>query len=781
MTGNTDTQLVDGIVARIGTERHRVVALLREVQRAFNYLPEAALRRLCALTDISPAQIAGVASFYGQFRLEPAGRHTIRVCIGTACHIQGAEVVYDAFRRELGIEGADDTDADRLFTVEKVACLGCCMLAPAVQIDDIVYGPVMPRHAGRVIRDFLRRPSEPEETGGVQPAGAAAGEARLCCCSSCSASGAREVRRELQAVIAGDSLPVTLKTVGCTGLSTAAPLLDVVTAGGNRFRYGRVNPDDVRPILLRHFPPRSAARRVAARVTTLLEKLAIGEETPVVRYLLPPRDDRTSGAQAGIATEHAGVTLPLDIDDYIAAGGFTAARTCLQRDPEATMAVLRASGLRGRGGAGYPAWRKWEAVRERAADGACVICNGDEGDPGAFMDRMILESFPLRVIEGMLIAAIVTGARQGFIYVRAEYPLAVSRLREALALCRRRGMLGDGARGSGRPFDIEVVEGAGAFVCGEETALIAALEGRRGIPRPRPPFPSSHGLWGQPTLVNNVETLACVPWIVRNGAEAFARLGTESSKGTKTFALAGKIVRGGLVEVPMGVTVREIVEDIGGGVPEGRTLKAVQIGGPSGGCLPASLLDTPVDYDALAGTGAIMGSGGLIVLDNTDCMVDVARYFLAFTQDESCGTCTFCRVGTKRMLETLERLCAGHGRAGDIEELEHLAEVVHRGSLCGLGRTAPNPVLTTLRYFRDEYEAHQEGQCPAGACKALIRYVITTECIGCTRCAQRCPVKAISPQPYEQHRVDDALCTRCDTCRAVCPSNAIEIKGTGQK
>ncbi len=404
-----------------------------------------------------------------------------------------------------------------------------------------------------------------------------------------------------------------------------------------------------------------------------------------------------------------------------------------------------------------------------------MICNGDEGDPGAFMDRLVLESDPHRVVEGLAIAAYAIGAVEGFFYIRAEYPLAVRRIRAAIRDAEARGFLGASVCGSAHSLHLEVREGAGAFVCGEETALILSLEGQRGMPRLRPPFPAERGFRGQPTLINNVETLAAIPWIVRHGAEAFAALGTATSTGTKVFALAGKIERGGLIEVPMGITIREIVEDIGGGIKQGRRFKAVQIGGPSGGCIPERLADTPIDYDALARTGAIMGSGGLVVLDERDCMVDMARFFLRFTQAESCGKCTFCRIGTKRMLEILDRLCEGLGRPDDISKLETLADYVSRGSLCGLGQTAPNPVSTTLRYFRDEYEAHLHGRCPAGRCTSLIEYRITDKCIGCTLCAQACPVDAIAYRPYERHEIDSLKCTRCDMCFQACKDDAIEI------
>jgi NADH:ubiquinone oxidoreductase subunit F (NADH-binding) len=437
--------------------------------------------------------------------------------------------------------------------------------------------------------------------------------------------------------------------------------------------------------------------------------------------------------------------------------------------------VIAQSGLRGRGGAGFPTGTKWQITRNAPGDMRYAIGNGDEGDPGAFMDRMLLESYPFRVLEGLLIAAYAVGAPEAILYIRAEYHLAVRRVREAIRLCEERGFMGDRLLGSEFGVRVRIMEGAGAFVCGEETGLTASLEGRRGMPRLRPPYPAESGLFGRPTCINNVETLALVPWIIRNGAEAFAELGTERSKGTKIFSLTGQVRHGGLIEVPMGTTIREIVQEIGGGVPEGRRLKAIQIGGPSGGCLPAALADTPVDYEALTGAGAIMGSGGLVVLDDSNCMVDVARYFLEFTQRESCGKCTFCRVGTRCMLSVLERLCSGEGRAGDVENLEELARMVKRASLCGLGQTAPNPVLSTLRYFHDEYEAHVAGRCPAGKCRALITYRITNECIGCTKCVQQCPVGAIALAPHEVHVIDADSCIRCGTCRGICPVEAVVV------
>ena len=769
---------LEAILDTAGRDRDAVIPVLQAIQRTCHYLPEEALRYVCAHSRMRAADLMGVATFYSQFRLKPAGRHFIKVCIGTACHVKGAEAVYEAFRRYLKIEEDADTDADRVFTVQKVACLGCCMLAPAVQIDDITYGFVNPHTVERTVRDFLAAQAASAEEAALH-AGEQAGEARICLCTSCIAGGTRAVYDALKREAADLKLPVGVRVVGCTGMSYETPMVDVALRDGRLFRYGLVQPEAVRRILLRHFRPTGIGHRIRGALGAVLERVLTDEAwEPVTRYERDIRAEACAGGTAGrVATERAGELDPLDLDQYERSGGFEALRRCVSElGPERTVQTLADSGLRGRGGAGFPTGRKWQTVHAAAGDRKFAICNGDEGDPGAFMDRMIMESFPFRVIEGMTIGAFAVGAHEGVVYVRAEYPLAVANMRRAAEMCRERGLLGRNILGSGFDFDLRVAEGAGAFVCGEETALIASVEGRRGTPRYRPPFPAESGLKGCPTLINNVETYASVPWIVRHGAAAFGALGTPTSKGTKAFALAGKIARGGLIEVPMGMSILDIVNDLGGGIPGGRALKAVQIGGPSGSCVPAALCHTAVDYEALAAVGGIMGSGGLVVLDDEDCMVDIARYFMTFTADESCGKCTFCRVGTRRMLEILERLCKGEGRHGDIEEIEHLAKAVQDGSLCGLGRTAPNPVLSTLRYFRKEYEAHIAGVCPAGKCSALVRYFITDECIGCTRCAQHCPVEAIPFTPHEVHRIENEKCTRCDTCRVVCPVGAVAVR-----
>jgi len=770
-----DLTFIDETVARLGRRRESVIPILQAIQEHYRYLPPEAVERVCEITEITPAAITGVSTFYTQFRHRPVGRHILSICHGTACHVKGAGIVHEAFERQLRIPNGDDTDPDGLFTIQKVACLGCCTLAPVIQIDGVTYGHLTPHAVGEVLDDFLAQQRQAEAQPArapVVPAGPL-GEIRIGLGSCCVANGSGKVHQAVRQALAASGAPAVVKRVGCVGMCHQTPLMELVRPGGDSSFFAKVDAEDAPSIVLRQFRPKGVSRRIGHRVSRWLDRLASDERAdPVARHAIDTRDGPVCaflGPQQHLATENCGRIDPTDLDEYIRRGGFEMLQEAAERlSAEQIIARVKTSGLRGRGGAGFPTGLKWEKVRAEKGDKKYIICNGDEGDPGAFMDRMLLESFPYRIIEGMAIAARAVGAQEGFFYIRAEYPLAVRRINEALRECQSRRLLGD--------LQLSVKEGAGAFVCGEETALLASLEGRRGMPRLRPPYPAQRGLRGQPTSVNNVETYALVPWIFRHGAEQFAALGTETSKGTKVFALAGKVRRGGLIEVPMGVTIRQIVEEIGGGVAGGRKFKAVQVGGPSGGCVPAELADTPVDYEALAEVGAIMGSGGLVVLDDADCMVDIARYFLRFTQDQSCGKCTFCRIGTRRMLEILDRICTGAGKAGDLEQLEQLAGEIKAGSICQLGGTAPNPVLSTLRYFREEYEAHLEGRCPAGRCKDLIAYRITDDCIGCTLCAQRCPAEAIAMTPYTKHAIDQDKCTRCDTCRQVCPTDAVVVE-----
>ena len=762
------------------------VPILQAIQQHYRYLPPEALQRVCELTEITPAAITGVSTFYDSFRHRPVGRHIISICHGTACHVKGSSLIQDAVERHLKLQPGSDTTDDGNFTVMPVACFGCCTLAPVIRIDETNHGHLGVQNLPGIIEQSLApSPMLPDLALSYGPPGNGdGGEIRIGLDSCCVAQGSRDVHDEIARVLAASGAQARLKCVGCVGMCHQAPLVEIVKPVGESTFYSKTQPAQVGEIVRRHFRPRGIVRRLRQGLSNFVDRLysdtqeemSSGEplhlrDGPICAFM---------GPQKQIATELTGFLNPIDIDEYQRHDGFAALRRCLQElTPQQIVDEVRRAGLRGRGGAGFPTHAKWDLVRRAPGDTKYIICNGDEGDPGAFMDRMILESFPYRVIEGMTIAARAVGAREGFFYIRAEYPDAVRRITEAIRQCQERGLLGDGIGGTDFDLRLVVKQGAGAFICGEETALIHSIEGQRGTPRLRPPYPAECGLWNKPTLINNVETYALVPWIFRHGAEAFAALGTEKSKGTKVFALAGRVVRGGLIEVPMGVTIRQIVEEIGGGIARGRRFKAVQVGGPSGGCIPAELADTPVDYEALAELGAIMGSGGMVVLDDSDCMVDIARYFLRFAQDQSCGKCTFCRVGTKRMLDIMDRICTGRGRRDDIQKLEELSGMVSAGSLCGLGKTAPNPVLSTLKYFRDEYEAHLDGRCPAGKCKDLIHYTVTDNCIGCTLCAQHCPVDAIPFTPYRRHRIDDHLCTRCDSCRTVCPESAIQITSAG--
>ncbi|GAB4173338.1 MAG: NADH-quinone oxidoreductase subunit NuoF [Calditrichia bacterium] len=575
------------------------------------------------------------------------------------------------------------------------------------------------------------------------------------------AAGAKKVYEALESYITEKNVPIELDKTGCIGMCYREPLIEFRTKDQEKgVIYGDVTPD---------------------MAIQLLETFVADQPLPDTNVVKaedkPAEEEGFYKNQIRIVLRNAGIIDPEKIDDYKDKDGFQGLERALSMSPEQVIEEVKQSGLRGRGGAGFPTGLKWQFARGSKGDEKYVICNADEGDPGAFMDRSVLEGDPFSVIEGMTIAAYAIGANKGVIYVRAEYPLAIKRLQIALEQARKAGYLGDNILNSGFSFDLYIKEGAGAFVCGEETALIASVEGKRGMPRIRPPFPAQSGLWGKPTNINNVETYANIPWILFHGADKFAAYGTEKSKGTKVFALAGKIKKGGLVEVPMGMTLKEIIFDIGGGILDDREVKAVQMGGPSGGCIPADMFDIAVDYENVNRTGAIMGSGGMVVMDDRTCMVDVAKFFLAFTQDESCGKCTFCRVGTKRMLEILTRITEGEGKPEDLDTLEKLADNIRKSSLCGLGQTAPNPVLTTLKYFRHEYEAHiYEKKCPAKKCRSLITFkVIEDACTGCMVCARNCPVDAISGAKKEVHHIDQEKCTQCGVCYSVCKFDAIEV------
>jgi len=586
----------------------------------------------------------------------------------------------------------------------------------------------------------------------------------ICTGTGCVSSGSKNLKVALEDELAKHDLTKEIKIVetGCHGFCEKGPIMIVYPEG---VFYNQVQAEDVEEIVEEHLLKGRIVDRLLFKDVESKEAIPSYKEIDFYKK------------QKRIALANCGRIDPENIEEYIAVEGYQAAGKALtEMTPEEVIEEVKKSGLRGRGGGGFPTGLKWQFAHDTEGDKKYIICNADEGDPGAFMDRSLLEGDPHRIIEGMIIAAYAIGADEGYVYVRAEYPLAIKRLEKAIAQAEEFGLLGDNLFGSGFSFKLHIKKGAGAFVCGEETALMASIEGKRGMPRPRPPYPAQSGLWGKPTNINNVETYANVPFIIREGSEAFNSIGTENSKGTKVFALTGKIMNTGLVEVPMGTTLREVIFDIGGGLTEGREFKAVQTGGPSGGCIPADYLDLPIDYDSLKEVGAMMGSGGMVVMDESTCMVDVARFFLNFTQSESCGKCTPCREGTKRMLEILNRICDGEGREGDIELLEELGHHIKDTALCGLGQTAPNPVLSTIKYFRNEYEAHiNEQKCPAGVCQALASAYVIDEatCVGCGMCAKVCPVEAISGKRKEGYHIDPDVCISCGACAAKCPVDAI--------
>ena len=737
-----DLSLMEGVLRQYQDDSTSLIMILQQAQAIYGYLPQEVIYHVAERTGNSPAKVMGVATFYSYFRLKPMGIYQIMLCDGTACHVNGSDRIRAAITQELGIHNGETTE-DGMFTLNEVACLGCCSLAPVMMINGDTYGNLTPEKTINILRQLRQR----ESGEGIRI---------LVGQGSCGVSaGAGRVAKVLAGhMTATDSF--TVETTGCIGMCYLEPIVDIYEGEKLLHRLVKVTETDALGIV----------EAVRKKDFSKLEAMFISDE-----------DARFLKKQKRVALRHCGVVDPTSIDDYIKKDGYKAIDKALHMTPEEVIEEVKVSGLAGRGGAGFPTWFKWNAARNAEGEHKHLICNADEGDPGAFMDRAVIESDPHSLIEGMLIGAYAIGASDMYVYIRAEYPLAVERLGNAIEQARSRGLLGENILGSGFSCDLNIKIGAGAFVCGEETALIESMEGKRGMPRLKPPFPAQSGYLNEPSNINNVETFANVAWIINNGGAAFAAMGTENSKGTKVFALPGKVQRGGLVEVPMGNSLRDVIFDIAGGIKDGRSYKAVQMGGPSGGCIPADLVDTPIDYKALSATGAIMGSGGMVVMDDSTCMVNIARFFLDFTARESCGKCVPCRIGTTRMMEILNRICDGQGQEGDIEMLEQLCVSIKDGSLCGLGQTAPNPVLTTIRYFRDEYEAHiRDKKCPAHECSALLKISIDpTKCKGCTVCARKCPVECISGERKTPHVIDQSSCIKCKQCVSSCKFDAIVV------
>ena len=732
-----DLSLMEGVLRQYQDDSTSLIMILQQAQAIYGYLPQEVIYHVAERTGNSPAKVMGVATFYSYFRLKPMGIYQIMLCDGTACHVNGSDRIRAAITQELGIHNGETTE-DGMFTLNEVACLGCCSLAPVMMINGDTYGNLTPEKTINILRQLRQR----ESGEGIRI---------LVGQGSCGVSaGAGRVAKVLAGhMTATDSF--TVETTGCIGMCYLEPIVDIYEGEKLLHRLVKVTETDALGIV----------EAVRKKDFSKLEAMFISDE-----------DARFLKKQKRVALRHCGVVDPTSIDDYIKKDGYKAIDKALHMTPEEVIEEVKVSGLAGRGGAGFPTWFKWNAARNAEGEHKHLICNADEGDPGAFMDRAVIESDPHSLIEGMLIGAYAIGASDMYVYIRAEYPLAVERLGNAIEQARSRGLLGENILGSGFSCDLNIKIGAGAFVCGEETALIESMEGKRGMPRLKPPFPAQSGYLNEPSNINNVETFANVAWIINNGGAAFAAMGTENSKGTKVFALTGKVQRGGLVEVPMGNSLRDVIFDIAGGIKDGRSYKAVQMGGPSGGCIPADLVDK-----ALSATGAIMGSGGMVVMDDSTCMVNIARFFLDFTARESCGKCVPCRIGTTRMMEILNRICDGQGQEGDIEMLEQLCVSIKDGSLCGLGQTAPNPVLTTIRYFRDEYEAHiRDKKCPAHECSALLKISIDpTKCKGCTVCARKCPVECISGERKTPHVIDQSSCIKCKQCVSSCKFDAIVV------
>ncbi len=748
---------------------HPLLHELTKLQHRDGYLqPDAILELSCKL-KIPVNRIYSVATFYHAFRFTPRGKYQIKVCVGSACYVKDAEAVFSAFSKYLKIAGHQDTSNDGLFTLSKVSCLGCCMLAVAVQIDQHIFGHVTVSDIPNIIKDFLLTVREQEQERATEDQDRTySSEIRVCRCSSCRAAGSAKVYKAFSDEKENYELAYRLKEVSCHGLSYRAPMATIIHDGIS-YHYDRVQSHHVRAILSEHFSPNSTIDRAAWTSHLLVDSLynrGCCNHCHTEKTELDLEIDRSR-----LITQNSNITHPVSLSEYEQHGGLLAFNKSLNMTPQSIINLLKSAKLRGRGGAGFLTGEKWRLAYEATGSIKVVICNADEGDPGAFMDRMLLESFPYRVLEGIMIASKFLQATSAIIYIREEYSHAIHVLEKAIHQLRTNPIFELFAP----DYDIILFKGAGAFVCGEETALLESLEGNRGIPRKRPPFPVTSGLNGYPSLINNVETFACIPVILSDDGAAFNAIGTPSSHGTKAFALAGKIKKGGLIEVPIGISIGDIVEKFGGGPEEGHQLKAVMIGGPSGGCIPSNKFDLSVDYETLQQSGAMMGSGGLIALDERDCMVDLSLYFLRFLRDESCGKCVPCREGIIRLCELMEQLTTDGRKQHDLlDRIESLSIHIQQGSFCALGRTAPNMVLSTLHEFRAEFESHIHGYCPAGKCSALTIFKVSDACIGCTKCAQVCAANSIDCIPLEYARIIEEKCVKCGVCRAVCPQDAIK-------
>lgn len=788
--------LVESIIEQYNHDPANLIMVLQDIQARLNYLPAEVIEQVAERLSLPKSHIYSIATFFKSFSLQPLGKHKINICEGTACHIRGASLLMSSISDEFKVKPGQTT-TDGQFTLNSVHCIGACAMGPVAIIDGEYHGNMTSAKLAKLIGDQLSSEKEVSlETPSAEDDSVIArlphkievhsledyeilkeqiqmqippDQPRILVCTGtgCLARGSIKVAAALEKELdaAGMGLPVTvgLKKIGCHGLCEKGPL---VIFHPSKLCYTRVAPEDACAIV-----------RETVVGGKVIDRLLYSEspgKPSIEKYTEIP----FYASQKKVALRHVGLIDPLDIGDYIAHDGYRALVNVLNKmQPEEVIAEVESSRLRGRGGGGFPTGLKWRSAVSVDADTRYVICNGDEGDPGAFMDCSIMEGDPHAVIEGMLICAYAIQASRGYIYVREEYPRALKRMRLALEQAYRSGFLGSNICGTLFSFDIKIIRGAGAFVCGESTALMQSVEGKVGEPRAKYIRSAERGLYNRPTVLNNVETYANIPIIIENGADWFTSFGSENSKGTKVFSVVGKVKNTGLVEVPMGTTLRSIIYELCGGILDDKKFKAVQTGGPSGGCLPAEMLNLPIDFDTLTREGSMMGSGGMIVMDENTCMVDVARYFTDFLTRESCGKCAACRLGLEQLHVVLVNICRGEGRSGDLEIIEKLLDVLEKGSLCGLGKSAPNPVRSTLTHFKNEYLAHIENKkCPAGVCRDLISYEINEQCTGCRRCLRLCPQNAISGEKKELHFIDQNLCNRCGICKSVCNFNAISVR-----